>query len=140
MFDCISYSEFSISQQNLKAWEKRNTVHAERKKKRHKAFNIFPFQGQNSSAVHTKPTRRRALWADVLWLVSCAGSLCPDEGQTAVSADQVCAVLCCLLSSSLVTAHFSKHSPMGCARLRFNPWLGAGTGSFIKGCGLKEHL
>jgi len=47
------------------------------KGKKPKVFNIFPFQGQNSTAVHTKPIRRRAMWGDVLWLASCAGSLWP---------------------------------------------------------------
>lgn len=54
MFDFVSYSEFSISVQNLKAQENHITVYAQRKED--KAFNIFAFQGQNSTAVHTKPT------------------------------------------------------------------------------------
>ena len=116
----------------------KNAVVFMQKEKKHKAFHIFPFQGQNSTAIHTKLTWRRALWDDVLRLASCVASLCPEEEWTAVSAEKGCAELCCSPCSSLVTAHFSKHSSTGCVCLGFNPWLEADIGSFIKGCGLER--
>lgn len=80
MFDFISYSsEFSISEQNLKAQEKHTTV--------------LCFERKQT----------------MLWLASCAGSLCPEEESTAASADKVCAALS---RSSVVTAHSYIHSSM----------------------------